>query len=267
MWDICLMAWRIGEILDLGDQLDWILRMGFEGMGFHASAGRPGQWRGIDPADADDQARARLREKVAQFSLCEIHAPFKSELVAGSLLGTTEELLPILDFAGNVRASIVTVHASPPETDSGADCGPWHEALERLNARALKNRLLVGLELTYGFEWLARMGLSNIGVTLDVGHMYLDDGKWLEPYGTLGNVVRLLDGILVHLHLHDYDGTHDHIELGTARVDFDGLLMALAEIGYEGGLCLELNPDRVSPEGMLRSKAWLRKRMRALGVG
>jgi len=36
------------------------------------------------------------------------------------------------------------------------------------------------------------------------------------------------------------------------------VLNALTEISYQGGLCLELNPDRVSPEGIRRSLAWLR---------
>ena len=64
--------------------------------------------------------------------------------------------------------------------------------------------------------------------------------------------------------MHDYDGTRDHIEPGAGCIDFDDLLMALDEVGYEGGLCLELNPDHVCPEGMRRSAQWLQEQIREL---
>ncbi|TEU09385.1 MAG: hypothetical protein E3J25_10435, partial [Anaerolineales bacterium] len=114
MWDICMMAWRIGEILDIDAQLEWIREAGFDGVGFHASPGQPGQWQGIDPLATDAKARARVRNALTRFSMCEIHAPFESVLAAGSLPASTEALLPILDFAGDVGASVVTVHADPP---------------------------------------------------------------------------------------------------------------------------------------------------------
>ena len=50
------------------------------------------------------------------------------------------------------------------------------------------------------------------------------------------------------------------MEVGTGRVDWDGLLRALRRIGYDRGGCLEMNPDRVTPEGIRRSLEWLRVR-------
>jgi len=49
VWDIYMMAWRIGEILDIDAQLEWIREAGFDGAGLHADPGEPGQWQGIDP--------------------------------------------------------------------------------------------------------------------------------------------------------------------------------------------------------------------------
>jgi len=258
MWDICMMAWRIGQILGIHEQIEWIWRAGFDGLGFHASPGVPGQWQGIDLSTTDVKARAMLRSALSGFAMCEIHAPFANCLKPGSLLTAVERLLPALDLAGDVGASVVTVHAEPPASPSEADAFPWGEALERLNARAAKNGVVIGLELTEGFDWIAGLGLSNVGVTLDVGHMYLDGGKALQPFAGIGEVVRRIGDALVHLHLHDYDGVHDHIELATGQVDLVGVLNALKGIGYQGGLCLELNPDRVSPEGIRRSLGWLR---------
>jgi hypothetical protein len=50
------------------------------------------------------------------------------------------------------------------------------------------------------------------------------------------------------------------------RHDFDELLRSVAEVKYKGFLCLELNPERVSPEGMRRSRDLLRRKMMELGL-
>jgi len=258
--NIGMMAWRIGERLDIHEQIEWIRRAGFGGVGFHACAGTPGQWQGIDPAVTTAEARARLRERLSGFPLREVHAPVALLLNEGSLRQTTETLIPIVDFAGDVAATVVTIHARPPASSMKGNDVAWDEALGRLDAAAARNRLVIGLEITGSFEWIARQGLANMGVTLDVGHMLHHDGRALRDYGTLGEVARRLGRSLVHLHLHDHDGVVDHVELGTGRVDFDDLLEGLRAIGYAGGACLELNPDRASPQGILRSLEWLRRR-------
>lgn len=260
MWPIGFMAWRIGDILDLHEQIDWIYEAGFDALGFHASAGVPGQWEGIAPDSADDARRRRLREQVACFAMAEIHAPFSSALTSDSLSDAVESLLPVLDFAGDVGVDVVTIHAALPEDAGARLASEWRQALERLNACAVQNDLVIGMEITEGFECVATLGLSNIGVTLDVGHMYFHEGRLLEPFGTIGGLVHSLDDTLVNLHMHDYDGTYDHIEPGTGIVDLTGVLAALGDIGYRRGMCLELNPDRVSPEGLRRSLAWMRDR-------
>lgn len=80
----------------------------------------------------------------------------------------------------------------------------------------------------------------------------------------IGGLVRFIGDKPVHLHVHDYDGVHDHIEVGTGRVDFHDLFSGLASAGYKGALCLELNPDLVSPEGIRRSMKRLRRGMKDL---
>ena len=77
--------------------------------------------------------------------------------------------------------------------------------------------------------------------------MYHHDGVGYRPYGSIEGLVEFLNEVLFHLHVHDYDGTNDHIEVGTGRIDFDGMLKGLGAIGYRGALCLELNPDRCPP--------------------
>lgn len=59
---------------------------------------------------------------------------------------------------------------------------------------------------------------------------------------------------IFHLHIHDYDGENDHLALGKGKIRFDEIIASLRKIGYEGSLCLELNPDRNSVEDILKSR-------------
>jgi sugar phosphate isomerase/epimerase len=272
MWDTGFMAWRIGHILDFDAQIVWVRDAGFESFSFHASSGVPGRWRGIDPATADRTARERLRDRLAAFSACEVHAPFAVRLTRQEPLIAVESLAPIVAFAGHVGASVVTVHPEPSSGIGGGHSKAWLEALDRLDAMAGKAGVVIGVE-TLGdgvgvdFGWLAEAGLENVGVTLDVGHMVLNAGAPYRPYGTIGGLVRHLANLIVHMHVHDHDGTHDHLELGKGEVDWLDVLRSAAEIGYSGALCLELNPDRVTPEGILRSRGLLLAQMARLGAG
>jgi sugar phosphate isomerase/epimerase len=168
-----------------------------------------------------------------------------------------KRLEEVLRFAGDVGCAIVTVHVEPPRP-AGPEAA-WQKALDRLDAAAAKTGVRVGLEFYSGFEWLRQPRRERIGATLDVGHMYLCDGAGYRPYGSVGRLARFLGDALFHLHVHDYDGKADHIEIGAGRVDFDDVLEALAAMAYGGVLCLELNPERCSPVGIRRSAAFLRK--------
>ncbi|HUS46868.1 MAG TPA: sugar phosphate isomerase/epimerase family protein [Phycisphaerae bacterium] len=267
MWTISNMAWRIGEILAIEEQIEWTARGAFGGVSFHAHAGEPGSWQGVDPAAWDARRRARLRERIAGFKMCEIHAPFGARLQSASLPAVVNDLMPVLDLARDVGASIVTVHAGLPASDADEKAYAWREWMNRLSAKAAECGVVIGLELVSGFELVRKWRLPNIGVTLDVGHMYvIDAGAPLKPFGSIGQAVRSIGDNLVHLHVHDVDGMVDHNEIGTGCVDFDDLLKALKEIGYRGALCLEMHPDRVTPEGMVRSRKWLEERAHVLGL-
>lgn len=53
----------------------------------------------------------------------------------------------------------------------------------------------IGLELTGGFDILEGVNAPNVGITLDVGHMFQKDRKGSMPlseYGTVGSVIRIL---------------------------------------------------------------------------
>jgi sugar phosphate isomerase/epimerase len=251
------MLWRIGEILDFDEQLAWTRDAGFDGVGFHASGGAPGQWCGIEPADCDSVRRASLRRRLSGLSYVEIHAPFAIELTADRLDAEIEALAPVLELAADVDASVVTVHAQIGDT--GGERDAWPAAMARLDRQAAQARTTIGLEITEGFDAVRDWGLPRVGVTLDVGHMR-DSARAqsLERLGGLDGLIRTLGPALVHLHLHDTDGVTDHCEIGTGSVDFAGIIAALHETGYRGGATLEMNPDRCSAAGIARSLDRLR---------
>ena len=250
-WPICNMLWRIGDILPVLEQLEWCRQKGFDGIGVHASPGTPGAWQGIHPSAADRETRQTLRNAISTFTLCEVHAPFAIELTDDSLIDDIRQLEPITALAHDIGARIVTVHAQSPTPE-------WAESMAVLDADASEKGLEIGLEIVSGFSAVQSWGLPNIGVTLDVGHLYgMDEGKHLAPFGSIGGLVREIAPILFHLHMHDV-ASLDHVEIGTGCVDFRDLLTGLRDIGYKKGMCLEMNPDRVSPDGICRSMASLR---------
>ncbi len=254
------MLWRIGDILDIDQQIAWSRDAGFDGIGFHASPGISGKWRGIDPASCDSGRRGELRERIATFSFAEIHAPFAIELRRETLWEDVASLTPILQFADDLGVGVVTVHARAVNTWERSPERGGRPVLERLDEYASKRGVLVALEIVDGFDTVIRWGLSNIGLNLDVGHMYLPANRQkLEQTAGIGGLIRRLGKKLFHLHLHDVVGATDHKEIGTGIVEYDQIASALRKIGYRENATLEMNPDRVDPQGIIRSAETVRR--------
>jgi sugar phosphate isomerase/epimerase len=139
--------------------------------------------------------------------------------------------------------------------------------MQELDAKAAQMRTKVALEIAAGFDAAMSWALPNVGVNLDVGHMYLPANRLtLKAIGGIGNLIRHIGASLVHLHLHDVDGDTDHIEIGTGVVPFEEIAVALQRIGYPYGVMLEMNPDRVTPEGIRRSAAHVTRLFREAGM-
>ncbi len=254
------MLWRIGKLLDFDEQLAWTRDAGFDGVSFHASAGHPPQWRGIEPGDCSVEERKRLRHEIESFSFSEIHAPFAIILRRENLASATASLRPILQFAQDLGVGVVTVHAEFSGPGAASDLSGWLGPMQELNAEAAQAQTKVALEINGGFDVVMSWGLPNVAVNLDVGHMYLPEQQGLlEGMGGIGNLIRHIGDSLIHLHLHDFDSDTDHREIGTGVVAWDEVAGALHDIGYPYGATLELNPDRVTPEGIRRSVEYVRR--------
>jgi sugar phosphate isomerase/epimerase len=259
------MVWRIGKLLEIPDQLRWLARRGFEAVSLHASAGEPGVWRGVDPLTLGEAELADLVDRLAPFRVREVHAPYEVVWTPAADRTELEALSPSLALASGIGASILTVHGiAPQRAEEGAG---WAEALRLLDGAARQASVTVGLENLPGQPWFHGPKLDHVGVTLDVGHLYSSQLMGTEEQMGPGQVATSLGAALVNVHVHDHDGVRDHLELGTGRIDLSGLLAALSGIGYRGVLCLELDPDRVSPEGIVASRELLTEKGRLPGQG
>ncbi len=254
------MIWRIGEVFDFHQQLDWLRDAGFGTVAFWTCAGRLGEWEGFDFPAATPADVARLREELSGFASVDLHAARPLSIGPEDNGGTSEaldELQQTVAFASQVGAATVTVHIEAPPQHGPKVHGALLRHLGYLNYAAQAAGVKVGLELTHSYDLAMQADMPHVGFTLDVGHVSFDDGA---GYRDLGSIAGLIDHVgprLFYVHAHDYDGVHDHIPIGAGTIEWPPIIEALKRIGYRGVLCLELNPDRASPADILESRTRL----------
>jgi len=120
---------------------------------------------------------------------------------------------------------------------------------------AQEHGVLVGMETEIDYDLPGALKLKNVGFTIDVGHQCISNG--FRGYGSLGNLLRTLHRHMLHMHIHDYDGKNDHLPLGQGKIDFPDIIQGLKDIDFGGVLCLELNPDRATPQDIVQSRKCL----------
>lgn len=251
------MIWRIGEILDFHEQLDWLREVEFEAAAFWTCAGRPDLWEGFDFAAVTPTEVTRLRDELSAFASVDLHAATPLSIGPEDNGGTSEaldELQRTIEFAGQIAAATVTVHIEAPQ-QHGPDV---RDALIRhlgyLDHAARAADVRVGLELTHSHDLAMQADTPWVGLTLDVGHVSFEKGAGYRDFGSIAGLIDHVGARLFHVHAHDYDGVHDHIPIGSGGIDWPPIIEALKRAGYRGVLCLELNPDRASPADILESR-------------
>jgi sugar phosphate isomerase/epimerase len=103
-------------------------------------------------------------------------------------------------------------------------------------------------------ELHARVDHPNFGLTLDVGHLYCTGETPVAPH------LRRWRDRLWNVHLEDMrHGVHAHLMFGEGEVDFSEVLAGLREVGYAGGVHVELSRHgHEAPEAARRALAFLR---------
>jgi sugar phosphate isomerase/epimerase len=107
-------------------------------------------------------------------------------------------------------------------------------------------------------ELLGRIDAPNLGLTLDVGHLQCQ-GETPIP-----EMIRRWAPRLVNVHLDDMrTGVHQHLMFGDGEIEFPPILQTLTEVGYTGGVYVELSGhSRQAPEAAKEALEFLSQRMR-----
>lgn len=255
------MIWRIGEILDFYEQIKWIKEHEFEEVSFWTIPGSPGRWQGFDAEHTTPDDVEKLKNALAGFEV-DLHAGYALDSTdADSRKETLEKLTPTFNLAKSIGASIVTVHPDKKTDEFSGKIrdAALTESLIQINKIAEKSNVIVGIETEWDMPLVEKLDLPCVGITIDTGHMHFDDGEAFKPYGSLGGMIKRFQKKIVHFHIHDYDGDLDHIAIGRGYIDFTDIAKALRDIQFDGSLCLEINPDRESPEAIYECKTRLRK--------
>lgn len=220
----------------------------------------------------------RLRQLLERFRMRSV-----IETGARFLLDPRQKHEPTLvsaDPAGRARRVEFYKHACDCAARLGSDCvSLWsgvlrdgvsfHQAVDRL-AEGLQEVLDYGAGqgVTIGFEpepgmlvdsmhryeeLLGRIDAQNSRLTLDVGHLQCQ-GELPIP-----DVIRRWAPRLVNVHLEDMrTGVHEHLMFGQGQIDFPPVLQALAEVGYNGGIHVELSRhSHQAPEAARRAFEFL----------
>ncbi|HTI49778.1 MAG TPA: sugar phosphate isomerase/epimerase family protein [Planctomycetaceae bacterium] len=102
---------------------------------------------------------------------------------------------------------------------------------------------------------LDRVDGTNVGLTIDIGHVQCVE---TEP---IANSLREWSERLFNVHIEDMRrGVHEHLRFGEGEIDFPPVFAALKEIGYQGGLYVELSRhSHMAPEVVRESYDFLRR--------
>lgn len=85
-------------------------------------------------------------------------------------------------------------------------------------------------------ELVARFPCESLLLTLDVGHLHC------QGEVPIAEAIRRWGPHLVNVHIEDMRaGVHEHLMFGEGEIDFPPVLRALAEVGYAGGIHVELS--------------------------
>ncbi|HEV3083430.1 MAG TPA: sugar phosphate isomerase/epimerase family protein [Gemmataceae bacterium] len=85
-------------------------------------------------------------------------------------------------------------------------------------------------------ELRARVNRPNFGLTMDIGHLHCQGETPIADY------LRQWRELIWNIHIEDMrKGVHEHLMFGEGEIDFAPVLQTLQEIGYTGGVHVELS--------------------------
>jgi sugar phosphate isomerase/epimerase len=99
----------------------------------------------------------------------------------------------------------------------------------------------------------AQLADSGLRLALDIGHLHCQGEVPLPGF------IRHWAHRLIHVHIEDMRaGVHEHLMFGEGEIDFPPVVAALAEVGYDGGLYVELSRhSHAGPQAAAQAAAFL----------
>ena len=158
-----------------------------------------------------------------------------------------EFLCRAIDIARELESDCVSFWSGV--VHDGADRGEAQsrllESLRPVVEYAARQAVVIGFEPEPGMlidtmerydELRDRVAAAHFKLTLDVGHLHCQGEVPLADF-----IQRYADQI-VNIHLEDMRaGVHEHLMFGEGEIDFSAPLATLAEVGYQGGVHVELS--------------------------
>jgi sugar phosphate isomerase/epimerase len=152
-----------------------------------------------------------------------------------------------VDVAVEVGAEAVSFWSGTPLTKESPDVLMQRlvEGCRRLCDHAAAHRMRLAFEPEPGMfidtmpafaELLDRVAHPALGLTLDVGHLHC------QGEVPIAEQIHRWRSLLWNVHIEDMRrGVHDHLMFGEGEIDFGPVLAALRDVGYEGGVHVELS--------------------------
>jgi L-ribulose-5-phosphate 3-epimerase len=156
-------------------------------------------------------------------------------------------LCTAVDLAHDLGSDAVSFWSGTPVDDAPAKILMQRlvEGCQRLCERAASRQVPLAFEPEPGMfidtmarfaELHERMEHPSFGLTIDIGHLHCQGEVPIAPH------LRRWQALLRNVHIEDMrHGVHDHLMFGEGEIDFEPLLRTLEEIGYTGGVHVELS--------------------------
>jgi L-ribulose-5-phosphate 3-epimerase len=216
----------------------------------------------LNPYDADTPRQLQLlRERLRTLGLSVVietgarflldprrkHQPTLLSAAAEERERRLDFLRRAVDTAAALDAEAVSFW-SGTATESASDAALMARLVEgcrQLCAYAEQRRVRLAFEpepgmfldtMTRWTELHQRVAQPNFGLTIDIGHLHCLEETPISAY------LRQWCDWLWNVHIEDMRrGVHDHLMFGEGDIDFAEVLRTLADIGYRGGVHVELS--------------------------
>jgi L-ribulose-5-phosphate 3-epimerase len=152
-----------------------------------------------------------------------------------------------VDIARELGSGVVSFWSGTPR-DEAPDADHMNRLVEgccRLCDFAAERQVRLAFEAEPGMlvdslerfaEVHERVAHPAFGLTIDIGHLHCQGEVPVDDH------LRRWDALLWNVHIEDMRrGVHDHLMFGEGEIDFGPVLRTLAEIGYTGGVHVELS--------------------------